>query len=87
VAVLEAYASGLPIVCFKVPGLERQIIDGVTGVFAKERTADAFFNAIVELDMIRTQAANNCLIEAKKYDSKYIAQCIFTEIDSLLMKV
>ena len=73
VSVLEAYASGLPVVCFKVPGLEKQIIDNITGVFAKERNADSFYEAMVHLDGIRTETAYRCLEEAKKYDSVQIA--------------
>lgn len=86
VSVLEAYASGLPVVCFKVPGLERQIIDEVTGVFAKERTPESFCEAMVKLDSIRTDAAHNCLAEAKKYDSELIAGKIIDEIEKLFVE-
>lgn len=83
VSVLEAYAAGLPVVCFEVSGLERQIKNGVTGVFAKERTADSFFEAMVYLDGIRVSTALNCLDEARKYDSAGITKQIMNEIESL----
>lgn len=83
VSVIEAYAAGLPVVCFKVPGLERQVIDGVTGVHSKEKSEKAFFEAMVELDTKRQELAFNCLEEAAKYDSKIIATKIIEEIEDL----
>ena len=83
VSVLEAYASGLPVVCFKVPGLEKQVVDGVTGVFAGERSAKAFYDAMVKLDSIRTKTALCCLEEAQKYNSVNIANRISGEIEKL----
>ena len=83
VSVLEAYASGLPVVCFRVPGLEGQIKDKQTGIFATERSSEAFYRAILELDKIRTECSINCLEEAKKYDSRIIANKIITEIERL----
>lgn len=84
VSVLEAYASGLPVVCFKVPGLERQVIDGVTGIFAKEKNVDAFYRAMVMADSNRIKMAFNCLKEAKKYDGKYISNKIIEEINKVI---
>lgn len=86
VSVLEAYASGLPVVCFNVPGLERQVIDGVTGVIAKERSVRGFYDAMLLADANRTQLANNCLEEAQKYNSEYIASKIIKEINQLIKK-
>ena len=86
VSVLEAYASGLPVVCFNVPGLERQVIDGVTGVIAKERSVKGFYDAVLLADSNRTQLAYNCLEEAKKYDSVHIASKIIKEINKLMEK-
>lgn len=84
VSVLEAYASGLPVVCFNVPGLEWQVIDGVTGVIAKERSVRDFYDAMVLADTNRTQLAYNCLEEAKKYDSQRIAGKIIEEINRIM---
>lgn len=84
VSVLEAYASGLPVVCFNVPGLERQVIDGVTGVIAKERSVRGFYDAMVLADTNRTQLAYNCLEEAKRYDSRKIAGKIIEEINRIM---
>lgn len=83
VSVLEAFASGLPVVCFKVPGLEKQIISGKTGIIAKGESYENFYNAMIELDQIRSECARNCLKEAKKYDSKLITEKIIEEIEKL----
>lgn len=86
VSVLEAYASGLPVICFRVSGLERQVIDHVTGIIAKEHAADGLFEAMKELDNCRTELALNCLDEAKKYNAESITEKIVTEIDGMMRK-
>lgn len=83
VSVLEAYASGLPVVCFNVPGLNRQVIDHVTGIIAKEHNAEGLFEAMKEIDTCRTELALNCLSEAKKYNAENVAAKIFHEIGIL----
>ena len=86
VSVLEAYASGLPVVCFKVRGLEGQIRDNETGVFAKEHNSKGFYRAMLEAEKNRTRLAYNCLEEAKKYDSKVVAGYIADEIKRIIRK-
>lgn len=81
VSVLEAYASGLPVVCFKVPGLEGQIRDGITGVFAKEKTPNSFCDAMIKVVEKRNELGLHCLDEARKYDSAIIAKTIIDEIN------
>lgn len=86
VSVLEAYASGLPVVCYKVPGLEGQVIDGVTGFFAEDNSSEAFFKAMLRVDEKRAFLAKNCLEEAKKYDDSMISLRIYSQIESLFKK-
>jgi D-inositol-3-phosphate glycosyltransferase len=43
---LEAAACGVPVVATAVGGLRTVVVDGVTGVLAPSRTADAFAEAI-----------------------------------------
>lgn len=83
VSVIEAYASGLPVVCFDVPGLEKQVLDNVTGAIAKEKTVDAFFEAMLRVDKNRLKLSLNCLEEAEKYEDKKISEKIVTEINAL----
>jgi glycosyltransferase involved in cell wall biosynthesis len=47
--VLEAMASGLPVVATRTGGLREQIEDDVTGILVSPRDADALANAIVAL--------------------------------------
>ena len=76
VSVAEAYAAGLPVVCFRVPGLEKQVINNVTGKIAVDNTMDAFFIALKDLNANYVQMANNCLLEAKKYSVKNVSKVI-----------
>lgn len=76
VSVAEAYAAGLPVVCFKVPGLEKQVIDKVTGKIAEPSTDNAFFDAMIFVNKHYRMLAKNAVLEAKKYDSKSISDLI-----------
>lgn len=42
ISVLEAYASGLPVICGRMPGLEGQVSNNKTGIFVKDMTAECF---------------------------------------------
>lgn len=80
-AVLEAYASGLPVVCFSVPGLEAQIVDGVTGKVAEKLSPDSFADAMKFVEDNKTQLSFHCLETAKNYDTSIISQKIIDEIE------
>ena len=81
VSVLEAYASGLPVVCFEVTGLKSQVHHGSTGVVVKEKTKEAFATGISEAVKKRKSMAVQCLAEAKKYKREFIIQRIMDEIE------
>lgn len=83
VSVLEAYASGLPVICAKVPGLEKQVIDGKTGLFVNEYTVQGFYEKMVYMNKVRYDMALNCLEEVQLYDAKKIAKKIIININSL----
>lgn len=84
VSVLEAYASGLPVICGKVRGLEKQVVDGYTGYFVDDFTPESFYKKMVLLDKNRAKLSANCLEHAKKYDAATISKQIIDEIDSLM---
>lgn len=46
---LEGSASGVPVVCSDAGGLVEAVVDGVTGVVVKKRTADAWTAALTDL--------------------------------------
>ena len=83
VSVAEAYAAGLPVVCFNVPGLSGQVVDGVTGKIAFSQTEAGFFDAMKYVNDNHTELALNCMEAAKKYDSEKISNLITEKILSL----
>lgn len=83
VSVLEAFASGLPVICGRVPGLEKQITDHKTGLFVDKMNVDSFYEKMVELNSCQYELAQNCLLEAKKYDAVFIVKKIIDEIEKL----
>lgn len=83
VSVAEAYAAGLPVVCFKVPGLETQVIDKVTGKIAKDHTVNEFYEALKYVNEHHTEMARNCIKEAKEYDASKVTKRIVTNITNL----
>lgn len=83
IAVLEAFAAGLPVVCFKVPGLEKQNIDGFTGIVVNEHTAEAYSKAMQSVAEKKDFYANNCMVEAEKYDYRIISEKISEAINKI----
>ena len=83
VSVLEAYASGLPVICGKVPGLEKQVINGETGLFVDSFTQEEFFNKMKSLNACKYEMAIKCIEYSKQFDANLIAEKIIQKIDSL----
>ncbi|WP_192943948.1 glycosyltransferase [Ligilactobacillus agilis] len=83
VSVAEAYAAGVPVLCFKVPGLEKQVIDGVTGKITKNKSVEEFYNSLLYVIENYKELAFNCVNESKNYDSyrisKFIEECIIQD--------
>ena len=80
IAVLEAYEYGLPVVCFKVPGLEKQVVDGVSGIIAKDHSAQGMYEAMLVANKKRSVLALGCLKEVRKYNAKDLAEYIAKNI-------
>lgn len=85
VSVLEAYASGLPVICGKVRGLEGQVINNETGLFVDAISAKGFYDAMVKLNNNIKNISLGALGIAKTYDRKIIANKICDEIESLFI--
>lgn len=81
IAVLEAYASGLPVICFSVPGLCSQVLDGETGLVTSVHTDEAFAKNMKKIDDFRTPMALACIRRASLYDEKKIAETIYNKIE------
>jgi glycosyltransferase involved in cell wall biosynthesis len=48
-ALIEAQALGLPVVAPDIGGIEETMLDGVTGILVRERSADALAAAVLQL--------------------------------------
>lgn len=83
VSVLEANASGLPVICGKVPGLEKQVINDKTGLFVDQFTPEAFYEKMKEMNTKRYELSMRCLDYVTNFDSKVIASKLIENIDSL----
>ena len=82
IAVLEAFASGLPVVCYDVPGLGKQNKNGITGIVVSKKDYRSFADGIVEVGMNKYDMSYNCIAESKKYASEEIVKSIYNEIKS-----
>lgn len=80
ISVLEAYAVGLPVICFEVPGLCKQVINGKTGIVVSQRDERMMANAIAEVASDLREYSINCLEEVKKYDVECICELIKKKI-------
>ena len=83
IAVLEAFASGLPVVSYDVPGLREQNKYKYTGAIAKSKTPESFADAMAYVDANKTQLSLNCLEEAKLYSDIKITEKIVRSIEKI----
>ena len=77
--ILEAMASGLPVVCSNVGGLKEIIKDGENGLFAKSKNVDELGDKIITIlndDELRKKMANNNLSDVKNYSWEYVVDRI-----------
>lgn len=82
VSVLEGFAAGLPVICGRVPGLEKQVNESI-GIFVKDMTPESFFEAMKDMDSKRYELSCNCLEHIKNYAADKIGNLIVSEIDAL----
>ena len=75
--------SGLPVVCFNVPGLRKQVVNGKTGIVLDKRCPEEMCNGMIQASKNYRKLSLGCLNEVKKYDAveltKYIAQSIMED--------
>ena len=71
VAVMEAFAAGLPVVATSVGGLPQQVVDGVHGRLVRPGDADALASALVDLARsreLRSRMGAAARARAPEYD-------------------
>lgn len=74
--ILEAMASGLPVVASRTGGIVDLIEDGKDGILVEERNVSALSEAINKLlcsDSVYSEIVKNAVIKARQYDYKVIA--------------
>lgn len=85
ITVIEANASGTPVIASHVKGLQDSIIEGQTGILVPVKNSIAFANAIDELltnDWQRTQLAEQAIIWAQNFSWEQTTK----ELQTLLIK-
>lgn len=80
-AVLEAFAAGLPVVCFSVPGLREQVRDGQTGAVVQAEDKVGFVSAMNRVVQQRQVLSARCREEAKRFSKQSIGAQIAEEIE------
>lgn len=86
VAVMEAMAAGLPIVCSDIRGNRDLITDGQSGMLLTDSSADSYAESIRRLSTnpgLRSLLGNNGMHSVRKIENRNIdriMQTIFTEI-------
>lgn len=66
---VEAMAVGTPVIALAQGGPLETIIDGVTGVFFKERTVESLCDAVVRFNKLNLHSAD-CINQAKKFNKE-----------------
>lgn len=81
VAVLEAYAAGVPIVCFPVRGLKYQVKNAQTGYVAKGMNQADFVDGMEYVVENQLELVDHCFKEAEKYHKEKIGRQIVEELE------
>lgn len=81
VAVLEAFAEGIPVACFSVRGLAEQVEHEKTGILAQGDTAVHLAQAMEALYRKSDCFQRACLEESKKYAKELIGKQIIEEME------
>jgi glycosyltransferase involved in cell wall biosynthesis len=80
---VEAQACGTPVIAFGNGGLRETVIDGQTGVFFAEQTADAIMNAVDEFEQCKA-SFSPCRIRlhAEKFSAARFREAFQREVET-----
>jgi len=80
---LEAQASGRPVIAYAKGGALETVIDGITGIFFKEQTADSLISAIKHFEKIKNNFDPKKIMEnAMRFDKGMFQERIKSFINS-----
>lgn len=85
--IIEAMASGVPVVASNSGGIPNTVTNGVNGILTEERDVDGIASAITDIlrdEKMRNNLVANGLITAKKHDYKEVASVYKTIIDNAI---
>ncbi len=85
IVAVEAMAAGRPVLAFGRGGAMDSVIDGETGLFFKEQTADALADAITRAEAIAFSPAR-IAAHAESFSKDVFKRTIKTRIDALLIR-
>ena len=81
IVLLEAGKNGLPVVASNIEGIKDAVIENVSGQLVKEKDAQAFYDAILNMDIDDAQILDYL---RQKYDWQVIRQMYIKEFQVLL---
>jgi glycosyltransferase involved in cell wall biosynthesis len=73
IMVLEAQACGTPVIAYGAGGALETVLEGQTGMFFKEQTAESLIKTLAAFDLNKFDA-NTIRLHALKYDKKIFQQ-------------
>ena len=86
-AVLEAMASGLPVVATRIAGNEELVVDGVTGVLVNAEDVDSLRDALLRLVIQPEQRQQMGLASRKRVEEEYTWERVAHQYSSILEKI
>jgi len=85
-ALLEALACGLPVICSDVGGVREVIEEGRNGHIVAPCTSEAIAGAILSVVPRRHEMASSCVSAVEPFDSRQVTQRIITILDRVAGK-
>lgn len=79
---LESMACGTPVIAYRAGGALETVIDGVTGCFFDEPTAEDVKKTLLSFDH-KKYSKENCRTHASKFSKSQFEQQLYAQIDAL----
>ncbi|KKS31659.1 MAG: Glycosyl transferase group 1 [candidate division WWE3 bacterium GW2011_GWF1_42_14] len=80
---LEAMASGKPVIAYRAGGALETVVEGKTGVFFEEQTAESLSNCIERFEKM-TFDSDSCIKRAEQFSSENFRCSILEKVNDLI---